>query len=578
MTLSVASKIAYTALMSTQVQMNVTSANIANADTAGYTKKTATQSSLVTAGYGSGTSITGISSTVDKFLLKSLLTATSQLGSASTLDSYTSQLQALFGSTSSDSGTSIANTLATFQSALSSLADTPESSTLKAQAVSALDAVASQLRDTSTSIQSLRSDADDAISDAVTNVNSVLKNLGDLNSQIASASASGQPTADLEDQRNTALQQLSSYMDVSSYVTGDNQLRVYTSSGQSLLDTQVHKLSYTSVGSVAATTALSPITVDGTDITSKITSGTIGALVNLRDKVLPAAQSELDNLAANLAGALNTVSNQGTAIPAPSSLTGAAAVSSSTPLSATGTVRIAVTDSGNALVSYQDLDLSSYATVGDLVSAIDGVSGVSASIDSSGHVVILADASGKGVAVNEMDSAVGTAGDGLSDWLGLNDIVSGTTASNFAVSASLLANPSLLPSGSLDSSATLTVGATVISVGSTKIVDALSDAMTGKTSFGAAGNLAASKTSFSEYASQIVTDVASTASTAAAAHTSKEGVQSSLAASIASQSGVNLDEETAKLSELQNLYAAATQIISTTNTMFQTLLAAVQTT
>ena len=578
MTLSVASKIAYTALMSTQVQINVTSANIANADTAGYTKKTANQTSLVTAGYGSGTSVTGISSTVDKFLLKSLLTATSQLGSASTLDSYANQLQTLFGSTSSDGGTSLANTLATFQSALSSLADTPESSTLKAQAVSALETVASQLRDTSNSIQSLRSDADDAISDAVTSVNGLLKNLSDLNNQIASASGAGQPTADLEDQRNTALQQLSSYMDVSSYVTGDNQMRIYTSSGQPLVDTQVHKLSYTSVGSVAANTALSPIAVDGADVTSKITSGSIGALVNLRDKVLPAAQSELDNLASNLAGALNTVSIQGTAIPAPASLTGTAAVSASDPLSATGTVRIAVTNSSNALVSYQDLNLSSYATVGDLVSAIDGISGVSASIDSSGHVVISADASGNGVAVNEMDSAVGASSDGLSDWLGLNDVVTGTTASNFAVRASLLANPSLLPTGSLDSSATLSTGATAISVGSTTIVNALSDALTGNTSFGAAGNLAASKTSFAEYASQIVADVASTASTAASAHTNKEGVQSSLAASIASQSGVNLDEETARLSELQNLYAAATQIISTTNTMFQTLLTAVQTT
>ena len=75
-------------------------------------------------------------------------------------------------------------------------------------------------------------------------------------------------------------------------------------------------------------------------------------------------------------------------------------------LSATGTVRFAVTDRDEALVSYQDLDLSSYATVGDLVAAINSIAGLSASIDAEGHVTVSADDAAHGIAVNEMDSAV----------------------------------------------------------------------------------------------------------------------------------------------------------------------------
>jgi flagellar hook-associated protein 1 FlgK len=576
MTLSVASRIAYTALMSSQVQMNVTSANIANADTDGYSKKTATQTTLVTAGSGSGTAITGVSSSVNKYLLKSLLTATSQLGAASTRDSYADQLQNLFGRTSSDSGTSLANSIASMESALSSLADTPESATLKAQAVSSLDAVASQLRETSNGIQGLRGAADDAIADAVGSVNDLLQNLGDLNSQIAQARALGQSTADLEDQRNTALQDLSTQMDVSYYVTDDNQLRVYASGGQSLLDTQVHKLSYDSVASVASDTVFGAISVNGVDITGKITSGVIGALVDLRDNVLPAAQDELDQLATQLADSLNTIGNQGTAAPPPSSLTGTAAVSASDTLSASGTARIAVTDSDGDLVSYQDLDLSSYATVGDLVSAIDGIAGVSASIDGSGHIVLSADDSRNGIAVGEMDSAVGSGQQGLSDWLGLNDLVTGNDASTIAVRAGVLSDSSLLPTSSLDASASLSAGSNVISAGSAATVTALYDAIIGTSSFAAAGNLAATTTSLADYASQIVADAASVAAAASSAHTSKETVQSTLSSSMASESGVNLDEETARLTELQNLYSAAAQIISTANSMFQTLLNAVQ--
>ncbi|WP_204325402.1 hypothetical protein, partial [Stenotrophomonas maltophilia] len=78
------------------------------------TEKTANQSSNVTAGVGTGVTITGISSAVDKLLLKSLVGADSDLGAANTNNSYLTELQQLYGSTSSGgsstTGTSLANT------------------------------------------------------------------------------------------------------------------------------------------------------------------------------------------------------------------------------------------------------------------------------------------------------------------------------------------------------------------------------------------------------------------------------------------------------------------------------------
>ncbi|MDU0961445.1 MAG: flagellar basal body rod C-terminal domain-containing protein, partial [Bradyrhizobium sp.] len=52
----------------------------------------------------------------------------------------------------------------------------------------------------------------------------------------------------------------------------------------------------------------------------------------------------------------------------------------------------------------------------------------------------------------------------------------------------------------------------------------------------------------------------------------------SYASSLSSQSGVNIDEETARVSSLQNKYAAASQLISVVNSMFSSLLTAVQST
>ncbi len=588
MSISSASYIAYSALIATQVQMSVASANIANADTKGYTEKTANQSAIYTGGAGAGVSITSITGSVDQFLMKSLVGATSDLGSADSLNNYLNQLQSLYGSTTNgddSSGTSLGNTLASLESAISSLASDPSDASLQATAVQDLNAVATQLQQTSGGIQQLRGNADQDIASSVTDVNQQLQLIDSLNKQIAQASASGQPTGDLDDQRNTALQDVASKMDIS-YFTGSNgSLQIYTASGQALVDSTAHTLSYTPAASVTANTTYNPgsssgfggIMLNGMDITSQITSGSIGALVSLRDTVLPGAQSQLDQLADQLATSLNAVHNQGTSLPPPATLTGTAAVTATTPFAATGTARIAVTDAQGNLVSYQDFDLSSYSTVGDLVSAINSTPGLSASIDPNGHVVIAATGSGDGVAINEMSSAVGTGGQGLSDWLGLNDLVTGSGASNFAVRSDILTNPGLLATSSLDSSASLTSGAQVLSPGDATIANSLYSTMTGSTSFSSVAGLGATTTSFADYAADIVGNVGSKASQASDDYTSKQALQSTFSSTMSSNSGVNLDEETAKLSSLQNEYTASAELLQVINQMFTALMTAVQT-
>ena len=178
MSLDIARSIAFSGLSSTSVQISVTSSNISNADTTGYTKKTANQSSSVTNGVGTGVTVTGITSTVDKLLLKSLVSADSDLGSADTTNTYLTSLEKLYGSTSStdssSTGTSLANSIASLESALSSLASTPSSASLQSNVVSALDDVTSQLRETSSGIQKLRSNADQDISSSIDDVNTDL--------------------------------------------------------------------------------------------------------------------------------------------------------------------------------------------------------------------------------------------------------------------------------------------------------------------------------------------------------------------------------------------------------------------
>ena len=411
----------------------------------------------------------------------------------------------------------------------------------------------------------------------MTSINSDLTQIASLNVQIKQLAATGQSTADLQDQRNSALQDLSQYMNVSYSTNSSGDMQIYTQSGQALVDSKAHPLSYTTSTNISAASTFSGITVNGVDITSQITSGTVGALITLRDKTLPAEQTQLDQLATQLKSALNNVSNGATSVPAPTSMTGTTAVTDSTPISGTGSVRIAVTGTGGALVSYADISLSGVSTVGDLITKINSTPGLGVTAsDTNGVLTLTSNTPPNGVSINDMDSSIGSGSAGFSSYFGMNDVVTGTGAANFAVSTSLLNGTTSLPTDVLDGSTTLTVGSQVLSAGSATVTNDFYDALTDSTNFSAAGGLGATTGSFADYASDIVANVANISTQASTTYTAKSTAQSAFQNTLSSETGVNVDEETAKVSALQNKYTAASQLLSVINSMFSALVSAMQ--
>ncbi|WP_417711078.1 flagellar hook-associated protein FlgK [Roseibium aggregatum] len=456
--LSTASKIASSSLAAVQVQLSVTSSNIANADTDGYTKKTASQNSETTSGSGTGVSVSTVTSNVSRLLVEQLSEATSGTAAAEKTASYLDRLQTALGSTTSDSGsgTSLANLIADVESALSELATTPESTTLSMAAVDALDTLASEINELSSEVQSLRREADHEIASAVDGANVAIETIDELNKQIREASARGETTADLEDQRNSALVALSEYLGVTSFTASDGTMKVYTSSGQVLVDSTAHILSFTSANTVNSGTSydgtaagLSGVSVDGQDITDDIARGSIAALVELRDETLPAVQEALDELASGLIDSLNAVRA---------------------------------------------------------------------------------------------------------------DLLTGSDATDISINSDLLDTPADLLNG------------TDVSGMAIDLLDALQD----DHDFSAAGDLGARSTSFADYATDILSLVVTKTNNA---ETKLETAQTELETvtdTIASTFGVNIDEETARLSELESLYSVSSQILSIIQNMFDDLIAAVQ--
>lgn len=573
---------AVSSLLAIERQMAIASANVANATVAGYTSKSANLETEVTDGAGSGVNVSSVTSNVNQYLLKDITAAISGAGADSTTADYYTSLQNLLGQVSDSGGSDLSSLMTNLSTALQNLQTTPNDNSLKTQVVDDLDSLVSNLRETSDGIQGLRSQADQQISDQITQVNSSLDTIADLNKQIAQAKASGQSTADLEDQRNMALQSVAGAMNVNYFVDSNDQMHVYTAANQPLVDNTVvnhlsHNASSTLADGVTYTpggTGIAGIFVAGEDITGDITGGSIGALITMRDDTLTNAQDELDNLASNLSSSLNGAANQGSSTPPPTTLTGTTDVAATDTVSvASGTtLRVALTDSSGKITSYQDVDLSADTTVQDVLNSLNGIPGVSANI-AGGHLVIT-NSGGGGVAISTLSGSVG--GTNVSSYFGMNDLVTGgSSAQTIAVQPGLDLNGSLLPTGTLSQAATLTVGDQAVGASDASTITSLYNALNDNQSFAAAGWLGSSSTSLSQYATNLIADIATRASDANTTSDTSSSSLATLQSTFSNESGVNTDEQTALITELQNYYAASAKVISTANAMFTDLLNAV---
>jgi flagellar hook-associated protein 1 FlgK len=289
---------ALSGLQAAQTNLSLISANVANANTPGYSRQTLDNvTAQIVDGQGAGVH-TGVATRLSDPIAKANLTAQqSATSAASTLNTYYQDMQNLFGTPGS------ANTLADgvngLASALQTLAASPNDTVAQQNAVTAGQKLASQLNSASAGVQALRTNADTAINNAVTQVNTLLNQIADYNTQISHAIAFNQSTATLEDQRDQVLQQLAQQLNVTSYINA-NDTMVVLLKGQTLVDSSAQQLSFTPSGTVTAATPTSGISINGLNVTSEITGGTIGGLLQMRDQILPAMTQELNQFTTQL--------------------------------------------------------------------------------------------------------------------------------------------------------------------------------------------------------------------------------------------------------------------------------------
>jgi len=576
MSLGISLQTALTGLHSVQSALQITSNNISNANTEGFTRKTADQIPILLAGQGAGVSITDISRKVNSVLVRDMRNELTDLGGLRANDEFFVRMQDLFGSLSS--GTSITARITELAGTFESYATSPEDAGRSQAVVQAALTLTRQFNTSALEVQVMRTDADRAITDAISTVNLRLAEIADLNEQISRDTAAGQPTSNLEDQRDQAITAVAEYLDINTFTRNTGEIAVVTEGGRILVDHQVPSFSHTaSAGLDASVTypgGIAAIDLNGTDITTELTGGKIGALIKMRDTTLPNLADEINTLANTIFDELNAIHNDGVSFPPPNTLTGTRAVTAGDAFAGTGTTKIAITDANGDLVAPPvELDLTAYATVGALVTAINTALGADGTAQIvAGRVEIDAAVSTNGIAINENDTDIG--GRGFSHYFGMNDLLVGDTTTNLAtnitVRADIVATPRLAAHTELSPTAAL-AGDTAITAGGNTVAQRLAAKFSENLNFAASGELGPTATTITDYASQILSFNATQATEASSQIAFKEVLHADIKFRADSFSGVNVDQEMADLITLQNSFAAVARVITVTSEMMDTL-------
>ena len=314
--ISSAFNIITSALQANQSALGTVANNVANANTAGYTRETPNfeENSPVTINgmiYGAGISFTGSTSVRDR-VLDQRLAQQQQLATASgTRLTELNSLEILFtpatGSSSSAAG-DIGSDLTNFFDSFSSLESNPTSNALRQQVLSSAATLAGDMSNGSASLNAQQTAVDQEATGVTSQVNALTSVIAGLNRQIQSLSPESDAGA-LEDQRVQDISQLSQLIGINQIQTENNGITITTTAGQPLV-AQSSSFQLTT----GTTNGVTHFYLSGTDITTELASGggQLGGYLTVRDQDIPSALAALDQLAYSVSTAVNAQNNAGT--------------------------------------------------------------------------------------------------------------------------------------------------------------------------------------------------------------------------------------------------------------------------
>ena len=606
-----------------QNALSVTSHNVANANTDGYSRQLPQQESQVIAGRGAGARTLATTRAVDELLTDRLREQQGRVGRSAVLDEAHGEIQDRVFGALGDADGGIANRISALAQAAEALAAGPDQPALAAQLVGAAEDFAREIASAGAEVQSLRRDLDQGMAGAIAEANGELVQLDELNTVIGRGDAG----PDLLDQRDHLLASLAEKLDISVTRGDDGKIAVYARGGLPLLDGSLQQLVYRPAAEVGSATTFGAIRIyraadldpatgqplagasgnvlvtgglraqltpeltsdavadAAQQIVSPLRSGRLQGMLEARDTLLPALTDQLGELAEVARFTLNAAHNAAVPYPPPAELSGTRTDTASFATAArSGTAYLALVDQSTGTVATTiAIDVAGAADMAGLVGQIQaGMGSLGTATQGGDGTVRIAAASGYGLAFSEGDSAVAatdTAGHdrsyGLSHYLGLNDLLvrSGGEPTGLAVRADIAGDTSRLSRSRLDVDAGPPVVGRLGGAGDNRGAQALAAAFESQITTIARGDLPAGSFRLADYAAEVVAVRAGAAQRASSAAASDQALADDLGARKAEVAGVNLDEELSRLVLYQQAYSVSARLISITGQLFDELLA-----
>jgi flagellar hook-associated protein 1 FlgK len=621
MSLSQALAAAVSGLRASQAGLSIVAANVANAQTPGYVRKTAVQVTTSAGDFGASVRVAAVNRELDQYVQRQVRIESSGASYADLRAQFYDRLQNIYGVPGSDS--TLETVFNNFTSSLQALSTSPDDTSARTAVLGSAQVLTQQLNGMTQDVQGLRSDAELGLADAVSRANDAMTRLAQINQQLRATTANDATSANLLDQRDHYLDQLAQLMDIN-VVEGDNhQVTVSTNSGIQLVGVTASTLAFDPHGSLTAASqwnadptkrSVGTLVLKGADggsvdlVGSKsIRSGQIAAYLEMRDQTLVQAQSQLDEIAAGIARALSDHTTD--AMPATSGAQSGFDIDVNGMLDGnsihlTYTDNLTNTQHSLTLVRVNDpaaLPLSNTATSdpNDTVIGLDfsgglpsivsqlgaalGATGLQFSNPSGTTLRILDDGGPNNVDVDAVSATKTTAtltggSAELPFFLDGNSPYSGAISSaglqatglagRIAINGNLLADPSRL---------VVYQTTPLTSAGDSTRPNFIYDALNGASlTFAPQSGVGSTSVPFTgslpSFMRQVISQQGEAAQAAADLKQGQDVVFNSLQQRFNDSAGVNIDEEMANLLSLQNSYAANARVLSTVKDMLDTLM------
>ncbi|MDM5126809.1 lateral flagellar hook-associated protein LfgK [Aeromonas salmonicida] len=290
--------IGFSGLNAAQIALNVTAQNIANVNTIGYSRQEAMMGSLSGFGRldnGMGVEVTGVRRITDDYLVSQHWRSRSSTGASYSFHQYINTTEQLLGSESMN----IAKGLDSFFASLSAALDSPETPAQRSQIVSSAGALANRFGQLNESMLTQEKQIDDQLNSTVSHVNSYLKQVAELNTQISEQASKGVNTSVLEDSREQIVRELSTFMEVRVNRQSDGSFSLSLPQGQPLV--LAGSSSTLSLAGDSLSLSFGPQSFD----VPKLHGGSLAGVLEYRTTVLRPLRDELNQIAKKLADDFN---------------------------------------------------------------------------------------------------------------------------------------------------------------------------------------------------------------------------------------------------------------------------------